>query len=279
MGQILHGAATTTHAIREKIQNAEESISVLAERYHINPKTVHKWKARESVEDLKCGRRLGQGSVLANVDEAVIVETRRKTLLPLDDLYDLLLPHIPALTRPNLHRCLQRHGVSRLADLLPADEKTVTKAFKAYGPGFLHLDTAQVNLGKDKHCLFVAIDRATRYVYLELHDNRRMGTATAFLQDALAECPFKAVKILTDNGMEFSYNPVPEDKKPKDREHPFAALCKDKQIEHRTTLVKHPWTNGMVEAMNKKVKANTTKRFEGVHGSVTLVERCTTTPG
>ena len=61
--------------------------------------------------------------------------------------------------------------------------------------------------------------------------------------------------------MEFSYNPLPNDKKPKDKEHPFAALCKGQQIEHRTTLVKHPWTNGMVEAMNKKVKANTTKRF------------------
>jgi hypothetical protein len=26
-------------------------------------------------------------------------------------------------------------------------------------------------------------------------------------------------------------------------------------------LVKHPWTNGMVEAMNKKIKTNTVKRF------------------
>lgn len=260
MGQILHGTATTTHAIREKIQNSEESISQLASRYNINPKTAYKWKNRESVEDLKCGRRPGQGSVLSDVDEAVIVETRRKTLLPLDDLYDLLLPQIPALTRSNLHRCLQRHGVSRLADLLPDEEKAV-KTFKTYEPGFLHIDSAQINMGKAKWYLFVAIDRATRYVYLELHDNKRMETATSFLENTLAQYPFKVEKILTDNGMEFSYNPLPEGKKPKDKEHLFAALCKEKQIEHRTTLVKHPWTNGMVEAMNKKVKSNTTKRF------------------
>jgi transposase-like protein len=259
MGQVLHGTATTTHAVREKIQNAEESVAKLAKQYGINPKTAHKWKRRESVEDLKCGRRPGQGSVLSAVDEAIIVETRRKTLLPLDDLYDLLLPQIPALTRSNLHRCLQRHGVSRLADLLPEEEKTATKAFKTYAPGFLHIDTAQISLGKDKWYLFVAIDRATRYVHLELHDNKRMETATAFLENALAQYPFKVGKILTDNGIEFSYNPLVEEKKPKDKEHPFAALCKAKQIEHRTTLVKHPWTNGMVEAMNKKVKANTTK--------------------
>ncbi|NOT84397.1 MAG: IS481 family transposase, partial [Methylococcaceae bacterium] len=43
---------------------------------------------------------------------------------------------------------------------------------------------------------FVAIDRATRYVYLELHDNKRMDTATAFLQNALAQYPFKVVKIM-----------------------------------------------------------------------------------
>jgi hypothetical protein len=40
MGQILHGTATTTHAVREKIQNAEEGISVLAERYHIKHRTT-----------------------------------------------------------------------------------------------------------------------------------------------------------------------------------------------------------------------------------------------
>jgi len=271
MGQVLHGAAKTTHAVREKIQGSQESLVKLAKRYGINPKTVQKWRKRESVEDLKCGSKPGQGSVLTPVDEAVIVETRRKTLLPLDDLYDLLLPQIPALTRSNLHRCLQRHGVSRLADLLPDEEKTTTKTFKTYEPGFLHLDTAQINLGKDKWYLFVAIDRATRYVYLELHDNKRMETATAFLENALAQCPFKIEKLLTDNGIEFSYlcpsgyNPLPDGKKPKDKEHPFVALCKAKQIEHRTTLVKHPWTNGMVEAMNKKVKTNTTQRFHYDH--------------
>ncbi|WP_174627722.1 DDE-type integrase/transposase/recombinase [Candidatus Methylobacter favarea] len=162
------------------------------------------------------------------MDEAVIVETRRKSLLPLDDLYDLL----------------------------PYEEKAATKTFKAYEPGYLHIDTASINLGKDKFYLFVAFDRAARYVYLELHGNKRMETAD-FLGNALAQYPFKIEKILTDNGIEFSYNSLPGGKKPKSKEHPFAFLYKDRQIEHCTTLVKHPWTNGGVEAMNKKVKANT----------------------
>ncbi len=161
-----------------------------------------------------------------------------------------------------LHRCLQRHNISRLADLLPADEKGKTKAFKDYKPGYLHIDTAQVNLGKEKWYLFVAIDRATRFVYVELHDNKRMGTAEKFLKQTIAQYPFKVEKILTDNGIEFGYNLLTGAKKPKDgRQHPFEKLCSGQHIEHRTTLVKHPWTNGMVEAMNKKIKANTTKRF------------------
>ena len=59
MGQILHGTATTTYAIREKIQDSQENLVKLAKRYGINPKTVQKWRKRESVEDLKCGSKPG----------------------------------------------------------------------------------------------------------------------------------------------------------------------------------------------------------------------------
>ena len=261
MGQILHGTATTTHATRAKIQASEASIREIAEQYNINPKTAHKWKTRDFVDDLRCGCKPGQGSVLTDVDDAVIVEIRLKAMLPLDDLYDLLKPLIPVLTRSNLHRCLQRHGVSRLIDLLPPEEKGGTRSFKKYTPGYLHIDTSQINLGKDKWYLFVAIDRATRYAYVELHDNKHMDTAAAFLRQTLIQYPFKIEKILTDNGIEFSYNLLPDGKQPRNKIHPFGKICQGQQIEHRTTLVKHPWTNGMVEAMNKKIKVNTVKRF------------------
>jgi DNA-binding transcriptional regulator YiaG len=44
MGQVLHGSATTTAAVRRAIQDSQESLKVLAARYGINPKTVQKWK-------------------------------------------------------------------------------------------------------------------------------------------------------------------------------------------------------------------------------------------
>ena len=57
MGQVLHGCATTTEAIRRAIQNSQESLRALAKRYGINQKTVAKWKQREAVADLPTGPR------------------------------------------------------------------------------------------------------------------------------------------------------------------------------------------------------------------------------
>ena len=55
MGQILHGSATTTEAVRRAIQHSQASLRALAKRYGINPKTVAKWKKRGSVADLTTG--------------------------------------------------------------------------------------------------------------------------------------------------------------------------------------------------------------------------------
>ncbi|PJN92385.1 IS481 family transposase, partial [Amaricoccus sp. HAR-UPW-R2A-40] len=52
MGQVHHGCATTTAAVRRAIQHSQESLRALAKRYGINQKTVAKWKKRTSVADL-----------------------------------------------------------------------------------------------------------------------------------------------------------------------------------------------------------------------------------
>ena len=114
MGQVLHGSATTTEAVRRAIQHSQESLRALAKRFGINQKTAAKWKGRTSVADLPTGPRKPHSSVLSGEEEAVVVAFRRHTLLPLDDCLYALQPTIPHLTRSSLHRCLQRHGLSRL---------------------------------------------------------------------------------------------------------------------------------------------------------------------
>ena len=98
MGQILHGSATTTEAVRRAIQHSQESLRGLAKRYGVNPKTVAKWKARSSVSDLPTGPKQPRSTVLSAEEEAVVVAFRRHTLLPLDDCLYALCPaaHDPA---------------------------------------------------------------------------------------------------------------------------------------------------------------------------------------
>jgi transposase len=130
MGQVLHGCATTTEAVRRAIQNSQESLRGLAKRYGINQKTVAKWKQRDTVTDLPTGPKEAKSTFLSIEDEATIVAFRRHTLLPLDDCVYALQPTNQHLTRSSLHRCLQRHGISRLPEV--EGDRPSKKKFKAY---------------------------------------------------------------------------------------------------------------------------------------------------
>jgi hypothetical protein len=136
MGQVLHGCATTTEAIRRAIQHSQESLRSLSRRYGINPKTVAKWKKRGFVADLPTGPREPKSTVLSIEYEAIVVAFRRHTLLPLDDCLYALQATIPHLTRSSLHRCLQRHGISRLPEVEDGnDEPIVGVQIVNSGPG------------------------------------------------------------------------------------------------------------------------------------------------
>lgn len=85
MGQVLHGTATTTEAIRRAIQHSQESLRALSKRYGINQKTVAKRKKQTSVADVPTGPKDAKSTVLSIEEEAIIVAFRKHTLLPLDD--------------------------------------------------------------------------------------------------------------------------------------------------------------------------------------------------
>ena len=99
MGQLLHGSARTTAAVRRAIQQSQERITTLAERYHLNPKTVAKWKKRTHVHDAPMGPKTPRSTVLTLEEEALIIMFRKHTLLALDDCLSALQPTLPQLTR------------------------------------------------------------------------------------------------------------------------------------------------------------------------------------
>jgi hypothetical protein len=60
--------------------------------------------------------------------------------LLLDDVFVALKDVIPHLRRSSLHRCLRRHGISRL----PKADREKLKRFKASEIGYVHLDIAEL---------------------------------------------------------------------------------------------------------------------------------------
>lgn len=260
MGQVLHGSATTTASVRRAIQHSQESLRVLAKRYGINPKTVQKWRKRETVADRKAGPAQPRSSVLSIEEEAVIVAFRRHTLLALDDCLYALQPSIPHLTRSSLHRCLQRHGISRLPEV--EGDKPTRRRFKRYPIGFFHIDIAELRTAEGKLYLFIAIDRTSKFAFVQLVERANMKTASAFLEALVQAVPYRIHTVLTDNGIQFA--DLPKNRKGPTamlRGHPFDRTCVRHDIEHRLTKPNHPWTNGQVERMNRTIKDATVKRY------------------
>jgi transposase-like protein len=258
MGSLLHANAKTTPRIRKEIQDSLESAPTLAKRFNLNVKTVLKWKKAVSVEDKRSGPTQPK-SALSETQQQVVCEFRRVSKLPLDDVYIALKDQIPELSRSNLHRCLKRNGLN----VLPKEKEHVRekKKFKDYPIGFMHIDITEVRTNQGKCYLFVAIDRATKYVYVELHCKMSVKESNSFLRNLIAHCPFKITKILTDNGAQFTYVLLSEHLRPKGKIHPFDAMCEAHKIEHRLTQFRHPWTNGQVEVTNRILKKYTTKTY------------------
>jgi transposase-like protein len=202
MGQVLHRGATTTEAVRRAIQHSQESLRALARRHGINPKTVAKWRKRCSVADLRTGPKHPRSTVLTVEQEAIIVAFRRNTLLPLDDCLYALQATLPHLTRSSLHRCLERHGINRLPEA--EGSKPGRKKFVHYPIGYFHIDLAEVRTAEGKLYLFVAIDRTSKFAFVELVDRADMRAVAAFLQALIAAVPYRIHTVLTDNGVQFA---------------------------------------------------------------------------
>ena len=263
MGQVLHGCATTTEALRRAIQYSQESLRVLAKRYGINPKTVAKWKGRGSVSDRPTGPKEAKSTVLSIEDEAIVVAFRRHTLLPLDDCLYALQATIPHLTRSSLHRCLQRHGISRLPEV--DGDKPGRRKLKIYAIGYFYIDIAEVRTTEGKLHLFMAIDRTTKFAFVQLHEKTTTRVAGNFLRALIKAVPYRIHTILTNSGIQFTDPRSPGSAVFVIKQaiaageifcaHAFEYVCAENDIDHRLTKPKHPWTNGQFERMNRTIKS------------------------
>jgi transposase InsO family protein len=102
--------------------------------------------------------------------------------------------------------------------------------------------------------LFVAIDRATRWVFIRIFTTKTAANARRFLRDLDRACPIRICTILTDNGKEFTDRLFGLRKRAATGEHEFDTLCTALNIEHRLTPPKSPQTNGMVERFYGRIE-------------------------
>ena len=122
--------------------------------------------------------------------------------MPLDDCLYAPQATIPHLTRSSLHRCLRRHGISRLLDV--EGDKPERRKYTSRPIGYFHIDIAEVRTAEGKLHLFVAIDRTSKFAYIELHPKADRPTAVRFLKALIAAVPYRLHTVLTDNGIQFA---------------------------------------------------------------------------
>jgi transposase-like protein len=250
----LHINATTTPKIRAYIQRSRQPVAELVAELGVSETTIRRWRGRSTVND-RSHRPKTLTTSFSDMEEALICELRTRLQLPLDDIVEVMRRCVNAkLSRSAIHRCLVRHGLNQR----PKPDKPAIGVFEDATVGFIHIDLKHLPaLERRKSYAFVAIDRATRYVYLEIHPRRDADTAAGFLKRFLADFPHRVHTILTDNGSEFTDRFAVDMKdKPPDRpsgRHPFDCVCADHKIDHRLTRPYRPQTNGLVERFNRRI--------------------------
>ena len=142
--------------------------------------------------------------------------------------------------------------MSDLRDLVKQDDgaPATKKTFKDYEPGLIHIDIKylpQMPHESSQCYLFVAIDRASRWVLINIYADQSANSSVDFLAKARAACPVKIVKLLTDRFTAKGKN------REQSGRHLFDRLCKQFNIEHRLIPPRHPQTNGMVERLNGRI--------------------------
>lgn len=260
--------------IFEEADKKKSSITALCEKHHVSRKWFYKWKKRRDKngdEGLRTKMRAKPkmpNKVPIELEEKIIefikeyptygparIEAElagRNIIVGHTGIYNVLRRGGLNTAKMRLEWVRKLNGeIVTLDELQRAKEKSKTNHIEATYPGELvSEDTFYIGCLKGIGRIYhqVACDCFSSFGAAKIYTNKTADTSCDFVENHLVKkfTPVKMERILTDCGTE--YTTWYEEAIPN---HKFEKTCNLLEIKHTTTKVRHPWTNGYVERLNK----------------------------
>ncbi len=138
--------------------------------------------------------------------------------------------------------------VSTPSDLERDRNKSKTRSLNTKYPGhIIGMDVFYVGTLKGTGRIFqlTAIDTYSSYAWAKLYTDKSAVSACDFIMHVHNNNLDVSIQsVLTDNGLEFTTHHT-------SKNHSFERLVHELNIKHRLTKVRHPWTNGACERLNR----------------------------
>jgi transposase InsO family protein len=257
-----HANARTNIQQRTRIRQSRDPYRVQAKQLGVSVATVAKWTDRDNPHD-RTSRPHRIPKALPPEAAPLLTWLRRDWLADLDSVWLALRQTVfPQLSRSAVYRELVRLDLHQLRTLRPQAARCPGK-FRACPPGFLHVDVFYLpRLDGRRRYLFVAIDRATRLLTMQVYETRTTASALAFVAHCQRFYPFRLYRFLTDNGKEFTLRGYRgRGGATTAKVHPFTQACRHAKIRHSLIKAYHPWTNGLAERTGSTIKTETVYRL------------------
>lgn len=228
-----HANARTNIQQRQRIRQSRDPYRVQAEQLGVSVATVAKWTDRDNPRD-RTSRPHRIQKALPPEAAPLLTWLRRDWLADLDTVWLAMRQTVfPQLSRSAVYRELVRLELHQLRTLRPQAPRRQGK-FRACPPGFLHVDVFYLpRLDGRRRYLFVAIDRATRLLTMQVYETRETASALAFVAHCQRFYPFRLYRLLTDNGKEFTLRGYRgRGGATTAKVHPFTQACRHAKIRH-----------------------------------------------